>query len=61
MPALATLHIGSTAVSNAGIKHLMKLSSLREVFLARTAVDAAGVAALRKALPEATVVDSAAD
>ena len=61
MPALATLHIGSTAVSNAGIKHLVELSNLREVFLARTAVDSSGVTALRTALPEATVVDTAAE
>jgi hypothetical protein len=56
MKDLAFLHIGSTAVSNAGLDQLAKLTSLRELYLTRTAVDAAGAAGLRQRLPDAKII-----
>jgi hypothetical protein len=56
MKDLAFLHVGSTAVSNAGLDRLAVLPALRELHLTRTAVDAAGGAALRARLPEAKVI-----
>jgi hypothetical protein len=56
MKDLAFLHIGSTAVSNAGLDQLAKLKALRELYLTRTAVDAVGAASLRERLPEAKII-----
>ena len=49
----------AAAVSNAGVPTLEKLTSLRELFLARTAVDEVGITQLQKALPRTRIVSAA--
>jgi hypothetical protein len=50
------LNLYGTRVSDAGLKHLAGLSSLKELDLTGTQVTADGVAALHKALPNCKTV-----
>ena len=52
---LTFLHLGSTAVSDAGLASLAELTALKELVLTRTAVSAAAAAQLAKQLPQAQI------
>ena len=55
MSKLEFLHLGSTAVSDAGLKHLEPLTALTDLRVTRTAVTAEGVEQLKRALPNAKI------
>jgi hypothetical protein len=54
-PALSTLYIESTALTDVGLGTMQKIKGLKLVRLHGTKVTAQGVAELRKALPECKV------
>ena len=58
LPALVELELSGTAVTNDGLKHLARIKTLTKLDLRGTKVTADGVAALRKELPNCTVVSS---
>lgn len=49
------LHLGSTAVSDAGLQQLESLTTLKDLKVTRTPVTADGVAALKKKLPHTEI------
>jgi hypothetical protein len=55
VPHLRELDLRQTEVSDAGLRHLHGVRTLRRIFLERSFVSNAGVAALRKALPACEV------
>jgi hypothetical protein len=52
LPSLQKLYLDKTAVTDAGLKDLASLKTLRSLGLVETKVTDAGVAALMKALPK---------
>jgi ATP-dependent RNA helicase DeaD len=52
---LTFLHVGSTAVSDAGLKQIEHLASLKDLKVTRTAVSPEGVEQLQKKLPNTTI------
>jgi hypothetical protein len=50
------LCIRSIPVTDAGLRHIRRMSDLREIFLDHTHVTAAGEAELRKSLPSCPVI-----
>ena len=55
MKQLEFLHLGSTAVSDAGLPDLEGLTSLKDLKVTRTAVTEKGVAELKKKLPNTEI------
>ena len=55
MTRLEFLHLGSTAVSDAGMKHIEHLTTLKDLKVTRTAVTAAGIEQLKKSLPDTEI------
>ena len=49
------MHLGSTFISDAGLKHLESLTSLDDLKVTRTAVTEDGVANLKKSLPDTEI------
>jgi hypothetical protein len=49
------LHLGSTAISDAGLTHLEPLAALKDLKVTRTAVTADGVEQLKKSLPDTRI------
>jgi hypothetical protein len=55
---LRVLHLdGCSQITDAGVVHLVQISSLRELSLSETQVTQRGIEALRKALPKGLVCD----
>lgn len=61
MITLEELHVPGTRVSDVGLKALYGLKNLRTLDLSNTKVTAAGVAALKKALPACKVISTAGE
>ena len=55
MKQLEFLHLGSTAVSDVGLKFLAPLTALKDLKVTRTAVTEAGVEELKQQLPDTKI------
>jgi hypothetical protein len=55
VPHLRELGLGQTRISDAGLRHLYPIKTLRQVWLFDTRVTQAGIEALRQALPECRI------
>lgn len=58
---LRRLYLADTAITDAAVKDLVKLKNLGTLNVSGTKISAEGIAALRKALPDTTVIGTAAD
>lgn len=56
MKELQVLNLYGTPIGDEGLKHLETLTGLKNLTLKRTAVTAAGVSALRKVLPNCSIL-----
>ncbi|MFO0966700.1 MAG: hypothetical protein U0793_14095 [Gemmataceae bacterium] len=56
LKSLQALNLGSTTVTDAGLKELAGMTSLRWLNLHGTRVTAAGIAALRNELPACKII-----